>query len=422
MNISIFGLGYVGLTSAACALNDGHSISGVDVNKGKVDALNLGQCPIYEPGLAELLETGVAKGNFKSYCAIGEHLLTDDLAMICVGTPSLPSGSHNMTYICDVISQIGSFLVSRPQRDKPLVIALRSTVRPGTMSTLVKPILERILECDLTDRVELVYNPEFLRESTAISDYYNPPKIVIGTEVGRGSSVMEQLYSGITAPVFNTCFPEAEMTKFVDNTYHAMKVAFANEIGRIASGFNVSASKLHEIFISDTKLNISPYYFRPGGAFGGSCLPKDVRALTALADEVGANTHLINSLLRSNGDHKRFLFDSATAGLKEGATILLNGIAFKDNSDDLRESPLLDIAEMCIRFGYKLKIHDPNVQVEHLIGANLGYTMSLLPNLDNLMISTPEVLDIAFDLVIDARGNGDQFTNVSKVFDIQSLK
>jgi GDP-mannose 6-dehydrogenase len=422
MKISIFGLGYVGLTSAACALNDGHQVIGVDVNSIKVDALNLGECPIYEPGLPELLKQGVSSGKFKSFNIIGNHLATDDLAMVCVGTPSLPNGAHNMTYICEVISQIAASLAIGPERIKPLVIALRSTVRPGTMSTLVKPIFERILGENFNEIVHLVYNPEFLRESTAIEDYYNPPKIVIGTETGNGSDVMTQLYKDITAPIFETRFPEAEMTKFVDNTFHALKVAFANEIGRIAHGFDVSASKLHEIFISDTKLNISPYYFRPGGAFGGSCLPKDVRALISLSDEVGANTHVINSLLRSNGDHKRFLFESAVKNLPEGSSILLNGVAFKDNSDDLRESPLLDLADMCIRHGYKLKIHDPNVKTEQLIGSNLGYTMSLLPNLDDLMVTTSEAYDMNFDLVIDSRGNGADFSKISQVFDIQSLK
>lgn len=421
MKISVFGLGYVGLTSTACAINDSHQVTGVDINSERVDALNTGLCPIYEPGLEEILKKGISSGSFQARTTIGPHILTDDLAIICVGTPSMHDGSHNMTYISAVVTEIAKALLNLGKRTSPLVISLRSTVRPGTMRNVVEKIFEKHHGNDYSSIANFVYNPEFLRESTAIDDYYNPPKIVIGTKDGMGCKVIESLYGGISAPIFNTGFAEAEMTKFVDNTFHALKVTFANEIGRIAVGHNVSAKMLHKIFISDTKLNISPYYLRPGGAFGGSCLPKDVRALNYLASEVDSNAHVISSLIKSNEDHKKFLFQNATKGLKDGANVLLNGLAFKDKTDDLRESPLLDIAEMTIKEGFNLKIYDPFVTPMALSGSNLGYSMSHLPNLGELFVSKSEISDKKFDLVIDARGNGATLSPNSKIYDINNL-
>lgn len=420
MDISIFGLGYVGLTSAACLLKEGHKIIGVDPSIKKVEEINSGECPIFEPGLAELIQKGHQENSLNASTQIGEHISTDDIAIVCVGTPSLPNGAHNMTYIAEVAKQIADTL-SKSDRSKPLSIVFRSTIRPGTLNNLVRPIMNQYLGKQ-SAKYELVYNPEFLRESTAIKDYFHPPKIVIGTESGQPSDTIDQLYKNIDAPRFYTKFAEAEMTKFVDNTFHAVKVTFANEIGRIAQKLGVSASKIHEIFIADTKLNISPYYLRPGGAFGGSCLPKDVRALINLSGEGGANTHLIDSLMRSNDDHKRFLFDSAVEQLAPGAKVLLNGIAFKDNSDDLRESPLLDMAEMILRNGYSLEIFDPNVHVDQLRGANLGYTLSMFPSLSEFVIEKQDLDGKHYDLIIDGRGNAGSLTaTANKIYDATTI-
>ncbi|MEY8200621.1 MAG: nucleotide sugar dehydrogenase [Colwellia sp.] len=421
MKVSIFGLGYVGLTSAACSLREGHQVVGVDVSNGKVDAINNGECPIFEPGLPELIAEGQRSGNLTASTKIGEHIAYDDIAIVCVGTPSLANGSHNMTYIAEVTRQLAEALAKVSRAGGPLAIVYRSTIRPGTLEKLIKPIMERYLKGEGT-KYELVYNPEFLRESTAIKDYFSPPKIVIGTESGEPSKAVDELYKNIDAPRFYTRFAEAEMTKFVDNTFHAVKVAFANEIGRVAQKLGVSASKIHEIFIADTKLNISPYYLRPGGAFGGSCLPKDVRALINLSGEGGANTHLIDSLMRSNDDHKRFLFDTACSGLKSNAKILLNGIAFKANSDDLRESPLLDMAERIVREGYSLEIFDPNVKIENLRGANLGYTLAMFPSLADFVVNDKELPGRHYDLIIDGRGNADSLdVTAERIFDATKL-
>ena len=341
------------------------------------------------------------------------------MAIVCVGTPSGPDGSHNMTYIAEVSRQIATSI--DPLRKKPLTVVYRSTIRPGTVEDLIHPIFETTLG-DNIGAIELVYNPEFLREATAINDYFNPPKIVIGTIDGAPNANMDELNKNIKAPVFYTKFRESEITKFVDNSFHALKVAFANEIGRVCVQLGISAKKVHEIFISDTKLNISPYYMRPGGAFGGSCLPKDVRALQFIAADVGANTRLIDVLLRSNDAHKHFLYDFVVNGLAPGASVLLLGLAFKNHSDDLRESPKVDMARKLLNAGYKLAVYDPTLQPNHLIGQNLGYSFLHLPTLPRLLVTRETIATQHYDLVVDMSGMAKELEFKSDRFvDLNSL-
>ena len=249
-----------------------------------------------------------------------------------------------------------------------------------------------------------MYNPEFLREASAVQDFFNPPKIVIGTHDGRPSVRVEEMNRNFNAPTFVVGFREAEFTKFVDNSFHALKVAYANEIGRLCVSLGIDAKVVHKIFVSDTKLNISPYYLRPGGAFGGSCLPKDVRALQSISNDVGANTHVIDALMRSNEAHKHFLFTRAVKGLEPGARILMLGLAFKSDTDDLRESPNIDLARKLIQGGFALSIYDPGLKPEHLIGQNLGYAFAHLPKLPDLLVTKKVVEANEFDLVIDTNG------------------
>jgi len=280
MNITIFGLGYVGFTAACCIASEGHHVTGIDVSEKKVDAILAGKSPIIEPGVDDMLKDGLEKGLIDASTSIGDHLDDCDLAIVCVGTPSAADGSHNMGYIADVTRQIAAAI--KPDRKKPLSVAYRSTIRPGSVEELIAPIFRSVLGDKTDEIIELVYNPEFLRESSAVLDYFEPPKIVIGTRDGKPNKAMETLNANIKVEdgkVFYVGFREAEFTKFVDNTWHAVKVAYANEIGRVCLQLGIKASQVHEIFKSDTKLNISPYYTRPGGAFGGSCLPKDVRIL-----------------------------------------------------------------------------------------------------------------------------------------------
>jgi GDP-mannose 6-dehydrogenase len=408
MKIAIFGLGYVGLTTAGCLTKEGHEVIGGDVNENKVARINRGEAPIIEPGLGVLIAQAVKAGRLVACQHIGGQLASCDMAIVCVGTPSAADGSHNMSYIAEVTRQI-AHAVGR-DRSEPLTIVYRSTIRPGTIEELVRPIFASVLT-DCIDAVELVYNPEFLRESVAIKDYFAPPKIVIGTVDGKPSKKMDLLNANIEAPVFYTKFREAEFTKFVDNTFHALKVSFANEIGRICLQLGISASKVHEIFVSDTKLNISPYYLKPGGAFGGSCLPKDVRALQYIASDVGATTQIIDSVIRSNESHKHFLFSYATNGLAKGARVLMIGLAFKINSDDLRESPNIDLARKLLQAGYELSILDESINPSKLVGQNLGYGFVHLPSMRSLLVSREIALAGTYDRVIYTNGRYGGFGN-----------
>jgi GDP-mannose 6-dehydrogenase len=420
MKIAIYGLGYVGLTAAACLTKEGHEVLGVDVSEQKVRETNLGKSPITEPGLEDLLRAAVEAGRLKCVTDASAGLNGCDMAIVCVGTPSGVDGSHNMTYIAEVSRQIASSIDRN--RAAPLTVVYRSTIRPGTTEELIRPIFASVLG-DRIGAIELVYNPEFLREATAIKDYFHPPKIVIGTADGLPNARMDELHKNLDAPVFYTQYRESEITKFVDNTFHALKVAFANEIGRVCVRLGVSARKVHEIFISDTKLNISPYYFRPGGAFGGSCLPKDVRALQFIAGDIGANTRLIDSLLRSNEAHKHFLFEHVTADLPAGASVLILGLAFKKFSDDMRESPKVDMARKLLNAGYKVSIFDPYLKPEHLVGQNLGYTFLHLPTLPQLLVSAEDVASRRYDLAIDMSGMAQEVSlNCDRLINLDALK
>lgn len=420
MQIAIYGLGYVGLTGAGCLIREGHTVLGVEPNEDKVANLLLGKSPIYEPGLSELLAIGLKEGRFDVVSNVGDRLQAIDIAIVCVGTPSAPDGSHNMAHIAEVSRQIAHSLKGR--RDGPLTVVYRSTIRPGTLDNLILPIFRRELGSEVHKYVELVYNPEFLRESVAIKDYFNPPKIVIGTADGNPSQRLVDLYRNINAPMFNCKFREAEFTKFVDNTWHAVKVAYANEIGRLCLEMGLSAAKIHEIFISDTKLNISAYYMRPGSAFGGSCLPKDVRALQYISGDEGLHTELIDSLIRSNESHKRYLFDHITRGLLPESRVLLVGLSFKAHSDDLRESPNVDLARRLLQANFALSIYDPYVKPESLIGQNLGYAYSHLPSMDDLLVTKSEVQSRQFDLVIDASGEANTLDiGEARVVNIKSI-
>lgn len=384
MKVIIFGLGYVGFTAACCIARQGHDVIGVDISRRKVDEIIAGIAPIVEPQVNEMLSEGLAAGRITARTEIGDALDQADLAIVCVGTPSAADGAHNMGYVADVSRQIAQALKAGPARKTPLTVAYRSTFRPGTCDGLVHPIFDSVLGKDAP--VRIVYNPEFLREGSAVNDYFEPPKIVIGTRDAQPDATMDALHAGIDATVFHVGYREAEITKFVDNTWHAVKVAFANEVGRACLALDVSASQVHEIFVSDTKLNISPYYMRPGGAFGGSCLPKDVRALAHIAADTGTNLPLVDSLIRSNEAHKHRLFEYAAEGLEPGARVLMVGLSFKAGTDDLRESPNVDLARKFLTAGFQLEIYDPAIRADMLVGANLGYAYSQLPELERLLV------------------------------------
>lgn len=404
MKIAIFGLGYVGFTAACCIASEGHQVAGVDVSETKLADINGGTPPFEEPGLTDLLTQARSRNLLTATKSALDALTEADLAIVCVGTPSGPSGAHDMAHIADVSRQIAAAMRDLPGQHT--TVSYRSTMRPGSMRNLVAPIFRAVLGTDWATRIELVYNPEFLREAQAINDYFHPPKVVIGTWNGSPSVVMQDLHKGIEAPTFVTNFEEAELTKFVDNSWHATKVTFANEIGRVCQRLGIDASVVHRIFVSDTKLNISPYYMRPGGAFGGSCLPKDVRALQYIATDSGINAPLLDSLLRSNEAHKNHQFDEVRRRLPNGGKVLLAGLAFKADTDDLRESPNVDLARKLLEARYELRIFDPNLEPARLRGQNLGYAYSNLPTIDQLLIERDEADADNWDLVIVSNATG----------------
>jgi GDP-mannose 6-dehydrogenase len=420
MRIAIYGLGYVGLTAAGCLTKQGHHVVGVDVNEAKIAQLNAGVSPITEPGLDVLLAEAVSAGALEAVGNVGDRLASCEMAIVCVGTPSAADGSHDLSHIVQVSRQIASSV--NADRTEPLTVVYRSTIRPGTIDTLIAPIFREVLGPDMKG-VELVYNPEFLREAVAIKDFFAPSKIVIGTVDGKPNARMESMNAGLDAPVFHVGYREAEFTKFVDNSFHALKVTFANEIGRLAQSLGVDPVAAHRIFVADTKLNISANYLRPGGAFGGSCLPKDVRALQHISVDVGTHTPLIDSVIRSNEAHKLHLFHACVRGLPPGAKLLMIGLAFKADSDDLRESPNVDLARRILDGGYQLAIHDPWTDPKHLIGKNLGYAYAHLPNLGSLMVDKATAETGVYDRVIDTNGrSGDLALREVEVVDLHGLR
>jgi GDP-mannose 6-dehydrogenase len=403
MRIVVVGLGYVGVTAAACLASQGHDVIGVDVNESKVRDIGAGVSPISEPGVSERVAEGARSGRLTARTSV-PHLGDVDLVIGCVGTPSAPDGSHNMGFIAESTRQIAEAVAASAPTS--VTVAFRSTFRPGTMDQLITPLFESIVGQDFRAGVELVYNPEFLREASAVSDFFRPPKVVVGTVDGEPSATMTALNEGIDAPRFDVGYREAEITKFVDNTWHATKVAFANEVGRLCAALDVQASTVHEIFISDRKLNISEYYLRPGGPFGGSCLPKDVRALQHAAREAGVVTQLIASLMASNEAHLEFQFQRIQDRLRPGSKVLFAGLSFKAGTDDLRESPNVVLVRRLLEAGHDVAVYEPALATHRLIGQNLGYTYTRLPTIDRLLVDAETAQARSFDLVVLSNATG----------------
>jgi GDP-mannose 6-dehydrogenase len=382
MKISVFGLGYVGVVTAACFAKDGHTILGMDVSQDKVDLINRGQSPIIEEDIDELVAAAHAAGRLSATCDPVPAVLDADLAIVCVGTPSAPNGSLSTKYVEAVCEQIGSLLA---QRSNPLLLVIRSTLIAGSMRSVVIPALEKGAGGKLDGKCEVVFHPEFLREGSSVKDFYDPPKIVVGERAPGAGKLLLELYQGIVAPVFCTSYETAEMVKYSDNIFHALKITFANEIGQFCQARGVDSREVMEVFCSDTKLNLSPRYLRPGFAFGGSCLPKDLRAFLHAARIADVETPMLAGVLPSN---KGQIERTAQAILQTGARVIgLWGLAFKPGTDDLRESPLVTLAEMLAGKGAELKIHDEFINITRLVGGNRAYIEQHLPHLAKLLVA-----------------------------------
>lgn len=396
MRVCVVGVGYVGLVSAACLAKEGHAVIGVDANQAKVDMINEGISPIVEPQAAELIRETVARGTLRAATDLEEAVLGSDLSLICVGTPGQPNGSPDLTNVRRVAEEIGRGL---RHRDDFHVVTCRSTVPPGTVRGVLIPILEEHSGKRAGEDFGVCHNPEFLREGTAIEDFYHPSKIVIGETDPAGGSRVASLYERLDAPLIRTRIEVAEMIKYVDNAWHALKVGFANEIGDVCRTLQIDSHAVMDIFCRDTKLNLSPCYMKPGFAFGGSCLPKDLRALTHKGRTMDLDLPILNAILQSN----RMQMETGLGLILDQGKrkIGILGFSFKAGTDDLRESPMVHVIEQLLGKGCDLRVYDGNVNMARLIGANRDYLLNRIPHISSLMVDTvEEVLDHAEVIVI----------------------
>ena len=395
MNIAVFGLGYVGSVSGAAFADDGHAVVGVDVNAEKVARVNAGLSPIVERGLDELISRTVAAGRLRATTDAAEAVANSDLSLVSVSTPSRKNGSLDLTHLTRVCEQIGGALRSREGYH---VVVVRSTMLPGTTHETVIPTLERCSGRRYGEHFGVAVNPEFLREGTALHDLRHPPMTLVGHNHAADATSALSLYQNLDAPVVSTSIRVAEMIKYANNTWHAVKVCFANEIGNICKRLDVDSHEVMEIFCQDDKLNLSPYYLRPGFAFGGSCLPKDVRALEYRARELDLDLPLIRSVMPSNRQHIQQAVDQI---LDSGRSrIGLLGLSFKAGTDDLRESPMVILAETLLGKGFDVRIFDRHVLMARLTGANKAYIDQQIPHLAALMSGTPEALLAHAELIV----------------------
>lgn len=384
MKISVFGMGYVGVVCSACFAKRGHHVIGVDVSREKVAHINQGRAPIVEPGLPALLMS-VAGKHLRATTDVADAINNSDISFICVGTPSRSNGDLDLSHVQTVSRQIGEALRNKP--DGHLVV-VRSTVLPGTLRGLVIPALELGSGKKVGMGFHVAVNPEFLRECTAISDFEHPPFTIIGADDEASAVQVASLYEGVTAELVVRQPEIAEMIKYTCNAWHATKVAFANEIGSVAKIFDVDGREVMEVVCKDKALNISSYYMRPGFAFGGSCLPKDVRALTYRAMQRDLSLPLLYSMLESNQQHIRRGLDLIMKSPVRRIGLL--GLSFKSGTDDLRESPFVELGERLLGKGYDLKIYDKNVQHARMHGANREYINHKIPHLSNLLVGSLE--------------------------------
>jgi GDP-mannose 6-dehydrogenase len=399
-SISVFGLGYVGTVTAACLAHKGHHVIGVDLSPAKVEAMQAGRSPIVEPKVSDLISESHAAGHLHATSDSAHAVLSSEISFLCVGTPSLRNGKLDLGHIEPACRDIGQVL---KKKDKFHLVVLRSTVLPGTAETIVVPALEKSSGKKLGQDFGVCVNPEFMREGTAVADFLEPALTVIGAADSKHSRILREVYQWVPGRIFETSFRSAEMLKYVCNAWHAVKVSFANEIGTLAKELGVDAEAVVDMFTADTKLNISPTYLKPGFAFGGSCLPKDVRALSYRAKELDLNLPLFHSILASNDEHLNRAVEMVIETGKKKIAML--GLSFKAATDDLRESPQVQLVKRLLGEGRQVRIWDDNVSLGHLIGSNRQYIEEVIPHVGSLLsTSLSEVVKDAEVVVIATRG------------------
>lgn len=377
------GLGYVGAVSMACLARDGHQVVGVDLDPTKLDLIQSGRSPIVEDGIQELTREVVASGRVTVTNDVAAAVQGSDLSFVCVGTPSSPNGSQDLSAVKRVMAAIGAAIA---KKDGFHTVVLRSTIQPGSVERVVRPLLEEASGKRSDQDFGLCFQPEFLREGTSIKDYDNPPLTIVGTNSQRSADMLRQLFGHLPCEFVVASIGVAELQKYACNAFHAVKITFANEIARLSESVGVDGREVMALLCKDTRLNISAAYLRPGFAFGGSCLPKDLRAITYMGKQFDVTTPMLGSVLGSNRAHiDRVLEKVMVPGIKRVAMI---GLSFKSGTDDLRESPLVTVAERLIGKGYELRIYDPDVNLSRLIGANKKYIEEVIPHIGNLMVAS----------------------------------
>ncbi|HEV2801808.1 MAG TPA: nucleotide sugar dehydrogenase [Pyrinomonadaceae bacterium] len=396
MRLSVFGLGYVGCVSAACFAREGHEVVGVDVNQTKVEIINAGRSPIVEAGVGELIGEMVAEGRLRATTDTSEAIRRSDVSLVCVGTPSNQNGSLDLKYVRRVCEEIGRELAGKDARH---TVIIRSTMLPGTIETVVIPALEEHSGKRAGRDFGVCINPEFLREGTSLKDFYAPPFTLIGADEPEVAETVAALYERIDAPLHIIGVRAAEMVKYTCNCFHALKVSFANEVGNICKELDIDSHEVMRVFCEDTKLNLSPYYLKPGFAFGGSCLPKDLRAITYKAKELDVDVPVLASVLASNRRQIEHALEMVLATGRKRIGVL--GFSFKAGTDDLRESPMVTLIESLIGKGMQLAIYDRDVSLARLFGANKEYIEREIPHISQLMCERiEEVLEASDVLVI----------------------
>lgn len=400
MKVSVFGLGYVGTVSAGCLANSGHEVVGVDPVATKVDLINGGHSPIIEPEIGEILSAAVEDGRLRATQDPSQAVLETEISFICVGTPSQANGNLDLTYIRRICQQIGDALKHKSGRH---TVVIRSTILPGTMRKIAIPVLQEHSGKKAGADFGVCHNPEFLREGSAVKDFNFPPQTVVGEFDSASGDALATLYKGINAPLVRTDLETAEMVKYVNNSWHALKIGFANEIGNICKAFSIDAHQVMKIFCQDTKLNISSSYLTPGFAFGGSCLPKDLRAISYQAKIHDLDLPILTSILPSNElQVARGLQLIMRRGHRQIGVL---GFSFKAGTDDLRESPVIEVIERLIGKGHDLRIYDRNVKMAKLVGANRDFILNRIPHISKLMVDDIDaVLEHGQTIVI---GNND---------------
>jgi GDP-mannose 6-dehydrogenase len=408
MKLSIFGLGYVGCVSAACFAKEGHTVTGVDVNANKAEMINSGNSPIIEAGIGPLLDEVVKANRLSATTDSMAAVHNTDVSLICVGTPSNTNGSLDLRYVTRVCEEIGAALKDKTERH---IVVIRSTMLPGTIESVVIPTLEEHSTKRVGKDFGVCINPEFLREGSSLKDFYAPPFTLIGADDPETTATVRELYKSIDAPVIATSVKTAEMVKYVCNCFHALKVSFANEIGNICKAVGVDSHEVMDIFCQDTKLNLSPYYLKPGFAFGGSCLPKDLRAMNYKAKQVDVEVPVLSSILPSNKRQIEHAIEMVLATGRKRVGVV--GFSFKAGTDDLRESPIVTLIETLLGKGIQLVVYDKEVSLARLFGANKEYIERQIPHIAQLMRSSiDEVLEFAEVLVIG--NNAEEFRQIEQ--------